>query len=117
MKRLVIAALVGLAVATAAAHFRPVNSVLDDIYPKDTAKADALRLCILANPNFNRLDRAARDACYHHAFGDQAAVSSLPPSPELKTSNQVDLRQAAAVGSHAARNDVRLAQQSDHSLR
>jgi hypothetical protein len=116
MKRLMIATFIGLTVATAASQFGPINSLLDDIYPKDAGKAQALRLCVLANPNFNRLDSAARDACYHHAIGEQAAVSSTPPQ-DLKTSNQVDLRQAAAIDSHIARNDIRLNQQADHSLR
>jgi hypothetical protein len=115
MKRLMIAHCIGLTVAAAASQFGPINSLLDDVYPKDAGKAQALRLCVLANPNFNRLDSAARDACYHHAFGEQASISSTP-SPDFKTPNQVDLRQSAAMGSHIARNDIRLSQQSDHSL-
>jgi hypothetical protein len=108
MKRLIIATCVCLTAAVAAAQFGPANSLLDDIYPKDAAKAAALRLCILANPDFNRLDRAARDACYHHAFGEQVASVPLAPAPDLKTSNQIDLRQSAAMGDHIARNDIRL---------
>jgi hypothetical protein len=116
MKPGIIATFVGLAAAAGATQLSLVNSLLDDIYPKDAARAEALRLCILANPNFNRLDSAARDACYHHAVGEQASVPSAPPQ-DLKTSNQVDLRQSAAMGSHIARNDIRLNQQADHSLR
>jgi hypothetical protein len=108
MKLLVIATCVGLTVAIAATQFGPAKGLLDDIYPRDANKAAALRLCILANPDFNRLDRAARNACYHHAFGEQAA--SVPPAPPLdpKTSNQIDLRQSAAMTDHVARNDIRL---------
>jgi hypothetical protein len=112
----IVATVVGLTVAAAVAQFGPVKGLLDDIYPKDAAKAQALKLCILANPDFDRLDSAARNACYHHAFGEQASVSSAL-SPDFRTPNQVDLRQSAAMGSQVARNDVRLAQQSDHSLR
>jgi hypothetical protein len=110
MKPLVIATCIGVIAAAAVVQFGPANGLLDDIYPKDPAKAAALRLCILANPDFNRLDGTMRDACYHHAFGEQTA--SVPPAlaPDLKTSNQVDLRQSAAIGSHVARNDVRLSQ-------
>jgi hypothetical protein len=115
MKRLMIATVIGLTVAAAASQFGPINSLLDDIYLKDAGKAQVLRLCVLANPDFNRLDSAARDACYHHAFSAQASVSSAP-SPDFKPSNQIDLRQSAAIGSHIARNDIRLSQQSDHSL-
>ena len=78
MKSLVIATCVGLAVATAASQFGPINSLLDDIYPKDAARAQALRLCMLADPNFNRFDSAARDACYYHAFGERASISPVP---------------------------------------
>jgi hypothetical protein len=83
---LIIATFVGLTAPVAIAQFRPVNCLLDKIYPKDAAKAEALRLCILANPNFDRLDGAARDPCYHHAFGEHASVSSVSPT-EFKTSN------------------------------
>jgi hypothetical protein len=81
-----------------------------DIYPRDADKAAALKLCILSNPDFNRLDKAARDACYHHAFGEQAA--SVPPSPPTvsKSASQIDLKQSAAMGDHIARNDMRLTQ-------
>lgn len=72
MKPLIIATLVGLTAAVAAAQLGPVNRLLNDIYPRDAARAEALKLCMLANSNFNRLDAAARDACYHHAFGKQA---------------------------------------------
>jgi hypothetical protein len=38
------------------------------------------------------------------------------PTTDAKAFNQVDLRQSAAMGSHVG-NDIRLNQQSDHSLR
>jgi hypothetical protein len=103
MKRLIVATFVGLTAAATASQFGPIHSLLDDIYPEDAARAQALRLCILANPNFNRLDSAARDACYHHAFGE-ASVSSVPPL-DVKPSDRVDLRPTAAMDSHIARSD------------
>jgi hypothetical protein len=105
MKRLIVATFVGLTAAAAAAQFGPIRSLLDDIYPKDAARAQALRLCMLANPNFNRLDSAARDACYHHAFGERASVPSVP-SLDVKPSNQVDLRPSAAMDSHITPSDA-----------
>jgi hypothetical protein len=115
MKLRIIVALVGLTAAAAATQWGPIGTLVNDIYPKDAAKADALRLCILANPNFDRLDSTARAACYHHAFAEQASTS-LVPTTDAKAFNQVDLRQSAAMGSHVG-NDIRLNQQSDHSLR
>ena len=101
MKRLIVATFVGLTAAAVASQFGPIRTLLDDIYPKDATKAQALRLCMLANPNFNRLDSAARDACYHHAFGEQASVSPVP-SADVKPSDQVDVRPSAAMNSHTA---------------
>ena len=115
MKLRITVAIVGITVAAAATQLGPIGTLLGEIYPKDAAKAEALRLCILSNPEFNRLDSAARGACYHHAFAEQAATS-LVPTTDSKTFNQVDLRQSAAMGSHVG-NDIRLNQQSDHSLR
>jgi len=104
MKPLIVATLVGLTVAAAASQFGPIHSLLDDIYPKDAARAQALRLCMLANPNFNRLDTTARDACYHHAFGGRGSVPSVP-LPDLKPSDQVDLMPSAAMETNLASRD------------
>jgi len=101
MKSLIIATFIGLTAAAAASQFGPINRLLDDIYPKDAAKAQALRLCMLADPNFNRLDSAARDACYYHAFRERASISPAP-SPDLKPSNRVDLKSSAATDSRIA---------------
>jgi hypothetical protein len=115
MKLRITLAIVGLTVVAAATQLGPIGTLVEKIYPKDAAKAEALRLCILANPAFNRLDSTARDACYHHAFAEQAATSLAQPT-DTRTFNQVDLRQSAAMGGHVG-NDIRLNQQSDHSLR
>lgn len=81
MKPLIIATLVGLTAAVAVGQLRPVNRLLGDIYPRDAARAEALKLCMLANPNFNRLDGAAREACYRHAFGKQASQPAPLANP------------------------------------
>ena len=96
MKRLIVATFVGLTAAAAASQFGPIRSLLDDIYPKNAARAQALRLCMLADPNFNRLDSAEREACYHHAFGERTSVSPAA-APDLKSSDRVDLRPSAAT--------------------
>ena len=115
MKSRIIVILVGLTVAASVAGLGPVGKLLDDIYPKNAAKAEALRLCILANPNFNRLDSDARDACYYHAFAEQALTPPVQAT-ESKAPNQVDFRQSSALSGHVG-NDIRVIQQSDHSLR
>lgn len=102
MKRLFVATFAGLTVAAAASQFGPIQSLMDNIYPKDAARAQALRLCMLANPNFNRLDSAAREACYHHAFGERTSV----PSPDVKPSDNLDLGPSAAMDSHLAHSDT-----------
>ena len=104
MKRLIVATLVGLTAAAAASQFGPIRTLLDDIYPKDATRAQALRLCMLANPNFNRLDSAARDACYYHAVGGRASISPVP-SPALNPYDQLNLKPSAAMDSHVARRD------------
>jgi hypothetical protein len=116
MKRLIIATLVGLTAAVAAAQFGPVNRLLGDIYPRDAARAEALKLCMLANPNFNRLDSAARDACYYHAFGRQASLPSPSPT-EFETPNQIDLGKSAAADGRVPAGDIRLAQRTSDSPR
>jgi len=110
-----VAAVVTLLAGTAAFQFQPISNLLAEVYPNDAAKREALNLCTLSDPKFDRLDVAARDACYHHAFAAaastvlSAAVVSPPP-------NQIDLRQAAGRG-NVPLNDVRIVQQTDGSQR
>jgi hypothetical protein len=57
LKRLIIVTFVGLTAAVSVAQFRRVKRLLDKkSYPKDAAKTEALKLCVLANPSFDRLD-------------------------------------------------------------
>jgi hypothetical protein len=114
MKPLLVATIIGIAAGGLAMQSKTVSSFIGDIYPADPARREALNLCLLADSHFNRLDPDARATCYHHAFVEP------PPQDILATlgsaANQVDLRRAASLTS-APRNDVRLVQQSDRSIR
>ena len=110
MKPLLVATIIGVAIGGGAVQPKVVSDFLADLYPKDPARRQALDRCILTDVNFNRLDAAARDACYRHALAAPASlVSPLPPGG---APNQVDLGRAASRGSSPA-NDVRLLQQTD----
>lgn len=112
MRRLLVATVIGIAAGVAAMQLKTVSGFFASIYPTDPAKREALDLCILADPNFNRLDRSAREACYRHALG-----ASVPPETSTRAGsapNQVDLQHAVGQ-SGAPRNDVRIIQQSDGS--
>jgi hypothetical protein len=114
MKPLLVATIIAIAAGVASTQSTVVLGFIAEIYPSDLAKREALYLCALANPNFNRLDPAARDTCYQHAFatpaaqGNQVLTASAP--------NEVDLRQAAGR-TGAPRNDVRIVQQSNGATR
>jgi hypothetical protein len=91
-----VAALIGIAAAGVAMQSPVVSGFVADVYPQDPARQEALNLCILADRNFNRLDPAARDACYRHAFA--APASLVPPLPTGRAPNQVDLGRAGSRG-------------------
>jgi hypothetical protein len=110
--KLLLAAIIGIVAGAAAVQRGAVSDFLADIYPTDSTKRQALDLCIFADPNFNRLDRAARDACYRR-------ISTSPMSPAYLTRainapNQIDLRQRASVA-NAPHNDIRNLQRSSGS--
>jgi hypothetical protein len=109
MKPLLVATIIGIAAGVAATQTTAVSGFLGEIYPANPARREALNLCLLADPSFNRLNPAARDACYEHAFGEPAPQGT--PMAAGSTANQVDLRRATSLTS-APRNDVRLVQQS-----
>jgi hypothetical protein len=109
MKVPLIAAIV--AVAAGGTGLQP-NSVIEfynQVYPSDPAKRQALDLCILEDPNFNRLSAVARTSCYRHARGELTLAESLVWTGIAP--NQLDLRQAADRGS-VPRSDVRISQQT-----
>ena len=80
MKLFIVAIAVGAAIGIVASQLDPVRDFVADIFPKDAAKRQALNLCILAEPNFNRLDAAARDRCYQHAL----VASGIAHPPPLR---------------------------------
>jgi hypothetical protein len=114
MKRLVVATIIGIAAGSIAMQSKTVLGFIGDIYPADPARREALNLCFLADSHFDRLDPDARATCYHHAFVEPSRQDI--PAPAGSAANQIDLRRAASLTS-APRNDIRLLQQSDRSIR
>jgi hypothetical protein len=115
MKPLLVATIIGIAAGGLAMQSKTVSGFVGDIYPADPAKREALKLCLLADSHFNRLDPDARATCYRHAFFAPSS-QAIPANAAGSAANQVDLRRAASLTS-APRNDVRLVQQSDRTIR
>jgi hypothetical protein len=82
------------------------------VYPSDPGKSQALELCFLQDPQFNRLDANQRDTCYRHALVTAQDQSGPAPVEPVKA-NPVDLRRDAAAGS-MPRNDVRRLEQTEN---
>lgn len=103
------AALVGIASITAIVRPDAVSALYQELYPSDPAMRQALDECFTQDPQFNRLDPAARQACYRHLLPSAAnrAIASNRPAP----SNFVDLWRAAGQG-HLPQNDIRAEEQS-----
>lgn len=114
MKRLLIATAIGIAAGVVAVQSQPVADILHNVYPSDPNKQQALDLCMLADPNFNRLDSSTRDACYRHA--GSAPMLAVAPATTVNAPNPVDLKQDAGRGT-APRNDVRVVQATQGSPR
>ena len=78
-------------------------------YPTNPTKDAALRHCIAANPQFNRMDADDRERCYRENMGSTLAAlpvaSARTPSPYY-----------AYNPSHLAANDVRRQQANDAYL-
>ena len=105
MRIVVLAGLAGLAVALAAgAGPAAVWGFYQEIYPSDPAKREALEDCIAVQPGFNRLDSAARLACYRSADLKRAR-------PPVIGGNFVDRWRAAGQG-HLPQDDIRAEQQT-----
>jgi hypothetical protein len=66
MKRFLIGTVAVVAVAFAGAPLKLNNLIdlLSQVYPTDSAKRQALDVCVRLDPSFNRLDRAARESCF-----------------------------------------------------
>jgi len=107
MKRLLIATAIGIAAGVVAVQSHPVTDILHDVYPSDPAKRQALDLCMLGDPHFNRLDPSTREACYRHAASPPTLT--VAPVTTVNAPNPVDLKQDAERGT-VPRNDVRVVQ-------
>jgi hypothetical protein len=108
MKVTLLVGLVGLSVVAA----RPdaAWNLYQQLYPNDAMQRQALDLCFMQDPHFDRFDAAERANCYSHnapALGVAAASAAVPIN-----SNFVDLWRAAGRGS-MPQNDVRAAQWTD----
>jgi hypothetical protein len=100
-----------IAIASTAAIIRPdaVAALYQELYPSDPQMRQALNECFALDPQFNRLDPAARTACYRHMLPSAAQRGAAPPRPA--PSNFVDRWRAAGQG-HLPQNDIRAEQQS-----
>jgi hypothetical protein len=112
MKLLLVAGLVGMTVAAA----RPGGlwEFYRQVYPANAAQRQALDRCFAEDPSLNRLDAAARSACYRHelpavAANPDHALHRVPPP------NFVDLWRAAGEG-HLPQSDVRAEQRNDRYI-
>ena len=114
MKRLLLVSAIGIISAIVALQFKTVTNFYNDIYPRDTSRREALKLCILEDPSFNRFDSHARDNCYLHA-GTQPTLA-VEPAATGTAPNPVDMRQSAGRG-NTPRNDVRTIQGTQGAVR
>src|SRR5262249_25078341 len=107
-------AVLGIGLGVAAGNSAAVKGFYQDIYPTDPAKRAALELCFLQDHMFNRLDSAARQACYSHALllpVDSASETSVRLPGGV---NFVDLKYDADHGSMPA-NDLRQHTRPEHA--
>jgi len=104
------ATLVGVASVVVIIRPDAVGALYQQLYPSDPEMRQALNECFTLDPQFNRLDPAARQACYRHML-PSAADAAAPHRPA--PSNFVDLWRAASQG-HLPQNDIRAEQQIRH---
>jgi hypothetical protein len=109
MKPFLLGVVIGVGAAAVALQPKIATTFLDQIYPLDAAKRQALDLCMLEDPNFNRLAPSAREACYRHQLS--VPVLAAARATTGVAPNQVDIGQAVAWGG-APRNDVRVIEAS-----
>ena len=102
------AGLVGVASMVAIVRPDVVSALYQQLYPSDPEMRQALNECFTLDPQFNRLDPGARQACYRHML--PAAADAAPPDRPAP-SNFVDLWRAAGQG-HLPQNDIRAEEQS-----
>ena len=111
MRIVFLAGIAGM-MAVSAAGTKPaaVWETLQQLYPSDPMQRQALDQCFMEDHRFDRLDRAAREACYRR---NAAARSASAPHPATRISangNFVDLWRAAGQG-QMPRHDVRFEEQ------
>ena len=105
------AGLVGIAALIAIARPAAVWSLYDQTYPSDMAQRQALDACFIEDGSFNRLDSAARTACYQRKLVvAQAAGFGGAPRAAVPY-NFVDRWREAGQG-HLAQNDIRAEQRN-----
>jgi hypothetical protein len=114
MKSMWVVGLVGLSVGVGMVRPAELWGVYRQLYPADPAEQRALNECFTQDPNFNRLNPAAREACYRHNVPALAAEHAQTLR-HLPTGNFVDLWRAAGQG-HLPQNDVRAEQQNERFL-
>jgi hypothetical protein len=111
MRVVLLAGAAGILVM-AAAGTRPaaVWETLQQIYPGDPAQRQALDQCFMEDRRFDRLDPAAREACYRRNPAPRRSVGPDPSGRIRANSNFVDLWRAAGQG-RMPRHDVRFEEQ------
>ena len=101
---------IGLSIGVAMARPAAIWDTYRQLYPADPAERRALNECFTQDPSFNRLDQAARQACYRHS------LATMPNSAQARVAmpqgNFVDLWRAAGQG-RLPQNDVRAEEQTD----
>jgi len=111
-----LAGLAGILVAVAIARPDAVGAIYQQIYPSDPALRRALDQCSLENRAFDRLDPAARDACYRRNPAHHQSAAAAGPEPRMTAApNFVDQWRAAGQG-HLQRNDIRSEQRGERYL-
>jgi hypothetical protein len=115
MKLLLVIGLLGASMSAGIIQPEALFSAYRDIYPADPMQRRALNQCFTLDPQFNRLDPHAREACYRH-YASSAAQPPSDKAPPHPAPNFVDLWRAAGQG-HMPQNDIRAEQQNDRFLR
>jgi hypothetical protein len=105
---LIVCAAVGVSTATGIVQPESLWQTYRQLYPADPGQRRALNECFTQDPNFNRLDAAAREACFRH---NAPALGSVATAP-VPQQNFVDLWQAAGQG-RMPQNDIRAEQRND----
>ena len=92
----------------------------DGIFPGDPAKRHAFDMCFMESRQFDRLDAAARAACFkEHGVPLGTRDLMTPPmqlAPAPRQANFVDLWKAAGQGQMRG-NDIRAVQQTGPTYR